>query len=458
MVNGRRNALASPAAKSLAGIALIFALGDRADACDCALVGPCQALSFADAVFTGVVTDISPVLTPDGHGASGFVTTLVADRSFIGPTGTVVLRASLSSCSFQFREGERYLVYARRSTDGSLGTSSCSRTKLLADADEDLAFLTSLPPVGTGGQLSGLVERVQIDLLGVHRDKTLTAAASGVSLTITGPKGIRRDELTDREGRFRTSGLPPGTYRIAVNVPETIRVQGELEVRLADRGCAASTIRLLSNGRVTGRVIDRQGDSVPGAMVSLMPAAFTNREEFPHVWIRTQSSDARGEFAFDGLPAGEFHMGVNVLFGASFLSSPYAPVWLPGVDARAETLPIQLSEGQRRSGLEIEVGVKLREVTVEGVLLLPNGTAAAGAHVALLWPGTPIATATGRADANGSFKLRGLEKTAYVLKASLDEAPGKGMSATASVTPTVDEPVLLRLILAPISTLPNRQR
>jgi hypothetical protein len=348
-------------------------------------------------------------------------------------------------------------VYARRGSDGSLDTSACSRTTLLADADEDLTFLTSLPTIGTGGHLSGLIERVQVDLLGVDRDKKLTAAASGVSLTITGPKDIRRNEVTDLDGRFRASGLPAGTYRIAVNVPQTIRVQGELEVRLADRGCAATTIHLLSNGRVNGRVIDRLGDPVPRALVSLMPAAFTTREEFPHVWIRTQVSDARGEFAFDGLPAAAYNVGVNIQFGAS-AQAPYAPVWLPNVGARAETLPIHLAEGQRRSGLEIVLGAKLREVTIEGVVILPDRGVAAGARVALFFPGTRLAMATGRADVHGAFRLTGLEKTAYVLEASLDSTPGKRMSATTSVIPSVDEPAVLRLILAPASTWPPGPR
>jgi hypothetical protein len=428
------------AAKSFGAVALVLALAERADACECGTPGPCQALSYADAVFTGVVTDVSPVLTPDGNGVTGVVTTLVADRSFVGPTGTVVLEARLSSCEFQFRVGERYLVYARRVSDGSLTTSLCSRTKLLADADEDLAFLTSLPPAGTGGHLSGFVERVQIDLLGIHRDEKLTAAASGVSLTITGPQGPRREVVTDGNGRFQAHGLPAGNYRIAVNVPQTIRVQGELEARLADRGCAVSGIQLISNGRLTGRVVDRQGDSVPAAVVSLMPAAFTNRKEFPHVWLRAQSSDARGEFAFDGLPPGEYHLGVNVPCCAT-LRSPHAPVWLPDVDARADTVAIHLSDGERRSGLEIVLGIKLREVMIQGVVLMPGGAAAGGAHVALLTPGTRVATSTGRTDVNGAFTLKGLEKTAYALEASLGGAPENRMSATANVTSTADEPV-----------------
>jgi hypothetical protein len=91
-MNPRRTAVAASMAKSLAAIALVFTLSDRADACQCVSISPCQALSVADTVFTGIVTDISPVLTPDGNGITGSAVTLVADRSFVGATaGPVVL-------------------------------------------------------------------------------------------------------------------------------------------------------------------------------------------------------------------------------------------------------------------------------------------------------------------------------------------------------------------------------
>ena len=276
-------------------------------------------------------------------------------------------------------------------------------------------------------------------------------------MTLSGPNGIKRKQVTDREGRFRASGLPPGEYSIAANVPQTIRVNGDLRVRLADRGCATTAIHLISNGRVEGRVVDGAGESVARAFVSLMPAAYTNQKEFPHAWVRNKSSGLHGEFAFDGLPPGECHVGVNVQFGAR-PDAPYGPVWLPNVAARTETMPVRLSDGERRSDLEIVVGARLREVTIQGVVLKPDGTAAEGAHVAHLAPGTRIATTTGNTDAYGAFALKGLERTPYVVEASVQAPAGRRTSAAATVTVTNDDPVRLRLTLATASALPNSPR
>lgn len=47
---------------------------------------------------------------------------------------------SSSGCDYSFKEGESYLVYAYGKED-ELRTSSCARTKLLTNAEEDLRIL-----------------------------------------------------------------------------------------------------------------------------------------------------------------------------------------------------------------------------------------------------------------------------------------------------------------------------
>jgi hypothetical protein len=48
-----------------------------------------------------------------------------------------------SDCEYEFREGERYLVYAYH-LEGGLETNTCTRTKPLAQAEEDLKVLAKL--------------------------------------------------------------------------------------------------------------------------------------------------------------------------------------------------------------------------------------------------------------------------------------------------------------------------
>ena len=149
-----RNVSLAWTARLLASVAVVFISSERAEGCQCVATSPCQALSSADAIFAGLVSDISQVYTADGNSISGSVVTLAIERNFVDALGIVVLKQDHNSCNVQFRLGQRYLVYARRGSDGSLATSQCSGTKLLAEADDDLAFLMSLPPAGTGGTVT----------------------------------------------------------------------------------------------------------------------------------------------------------------------------------------------------------------------------------------------------------------------------------------------------------------
>jgi hypothetical protein len=51
----------------------------------------------------------------------------------------------ISSCAYNFRIGEKYLVYAHGS-EGKLQTHKCTRTAVLGDAAEDFKMLENLAP------------------------------------------------------------------------------------------------------------------------------------------------------------------------------------------------------------------------------------------------------------------------------------------------------------------------
>lgn len=117
----------------LAGV--LLASITLASACSCLASGsPQESLEAADAVFTGEVTQIRSV------GQTYHVTFDVSER-WKGPNKTVLdvsTATSSAACGYGFQEGEAYLVYAHEDSD-RLKTGICSRTALLADAEEDLA-------------------------------------------------------------------------------------------------------------------------------------------------------------------------------------------------------------------------------------------------------------------------------------------------------------------------------
>lgn len=122
-----------------------------------------EAVDWASVVFVGTVTEYKDeaglwrrlhdkFFPPDPAKLSaedyvrlyGFETTFKIETSFKGNRGTCVKVLSgrgNGDCGHVFTRGERYLVYARRDSDGRLLTSICTRTKPVALAREAVAYL-----------------------------------------------------------------------------------------------------------------------------------------------------------------------------------------------------------------------------------------------------------------------------------------------------------------------------
>jgi hypothetical protein len=116
-------------------------------ACTCGGIKPCEAKAHADAVFTGVVTktriDTVPRQFPDtgistNPTTGGRVAQLTIERAFRGIEGKEVeIFGTATTCDYDFKEGEHYLVYAYRMPDGkNFYTHLCSGTSPVSQATE----------------------------------------------------------------------------------------------------------------------------------------------------------------------------------------------------------------------------------------------------------------------------------------------------------------------------------
>ncbi|MDB4991021.1 MAG: hypothetical protein JWN04_6199 [Myxococcaceae bacterium] len=119
-------------------------LSAPASACKCMLPPVESARDDATAVFEGRVLSIAQAAGSEATNGQLGVTLRVV-RTWKGLERderiTVLTNGSSAACGYSFREDTSYLIYARRSDDHELHVSGCSRTKSMADASEDLAFL-----------------------------------------------------------------------------------------------------------------------------------------------------------------------------------------------------------------------------------------------------------------------------------------------------------------------------
>ncbi len=138
-----------------------------------------------------------------------------------------------SACGRDFKQGERYLVYAERmKTGGPLVTTICDRTQLASQAEKDLAFLRSLPSKGRGGKLD-------VSLSQLNPDPQPLVPLPGVRILVTN-ETHSVEALTSASGRTHFDALPAGRYRVTAVLPEPLEeAYPSREIQVNDGGCSS---------------------------------------------------------------------------------------------------------------------------------------------------------------------------------------------------------------------------
>lgn len=123
---------------------LMLGLGSPASACSCATTTVAEGLEGSDAVFIGTVVKMEVVEVDKEDGLSIIEATVQRGRVFKGDVPEKVVFTTSNGCCYcalMYTIAEPYLFFADEDENGGLHTSACSRTKLVLEAKEDLAFL-----------------------------------------------------------------------------------------------------------------------------------------------------------------------------------------------------------------------------------------------------------------------------------------------------------------------------
>ncbi len=162
------------------------------------------------------------------------------------------VETAFGECGYDFQAGETYLVYAD-SDEGSnvLSTSSCTRTRRLSDAGEDLTYLLvykDRPEEST--RLEGFTttdEYYQLGFDEMHDPETTKAPAAGVIVELQSDRLTRYAE-SDRNGRFVFDGLRQGDYKVSAfarGYPvETQLLAGPQPFHIGEKSCARQVLLL----------------------------------------------------------------------------------------------------------------------------------------------------------------------------------------------------------------------
>jgi protocatechuate 3,4-dioxygenase beta subunit len=315
---------------------------------------PCQEFWRADAVFIGTATRVVRVPNETQLLIGPYVrstTHFSVDETFKGVEGTVVILEA-DHCGQLFQEGERYLVYAYHNSYAKKleVRAGSTRTRLLSEANEDLAYIRGLPSAEAGARIFGKVVRQTHNL---KEGKFDVAALKDIRITLE-TNDEQREAKTDSEGRYEFRRVPTGSYRLRAEVASSLSLE-EQKVNVTNRACMPVDLFALSKAQIAGRVLDLDGKPVNNVSVTLVSADAKPEQILSQgknsVPTSTGYSGPDGTYRFPQLAPGRYLLIVNhddFRMASSPESARVLPrLFYPGVsDLKAATV-IVLADDQK---------------------------------------------------------------------------------------------------------------
>ena len=423
-------------------------------ACSCIGSGPsCEATWQAAAVFAGEVVSIEEAVVDRPEIRPGFKehvqrVTFRVTEPFRGiDAATVIVQTGLGGgdCGYGFSVRQAYLVYAHRYKD-RLSTGICSRTRPLAAAAEDLAYLRgpARQPAGLATIQGTARQRDPLSKENVAWEDVPPFAGGRVIVESLGGQPARTFEATTgSDGRY-VIHVPAGSYRPALAVRDGLYAtahRGNIDIP-DPRACSLVDFSVMPDGRIGGRVLDAGGQPVAALSVDLTRAEALSATYYGSDQ-KARTNDA-GEFEFRRLGPDVYVLGLMLMqepkkdATSIFFARPSA--------ATHDRLAIAPEARVWAGELFLPESVKLTRVTggVSGVA----GESVADTKVYVLnAPQSGIAAGPLVVDASGAFSFTVVAGRSYRLSAehfTLD--PERRMrSVRSDVFAAVEGPIALAL-------------
>ncbi len=261
-----------------------------------------------------------------------------------------------------------------------------------------------------------------------------------VQMDSVGEGRQRRSVITDANGHFVFSDVPPGRYVMSAGgngYPQQGYGQRGRRRRMNMLVLAPGQhekdiiFRLQPAAVITGTVSDEDGDPVVNAQVQALRITHQGQHRQVVGGSGAQTND-RGEYRIFGLESGQYFIVVSYQRQQTIPNDPgdevYVPTFFPGTQDPGQATPVQVDPGDEVGGINVDLrlvrGVHVRgHVQSEGFALSLEG-ALRGVYVSLTprdfgSMGYPMGNyGTNVEDKGGSFEIHGVPPGSYLLSAN----------------------------------------
>jgi hypothetical protein len=304
------------------------------------------------------------------------------DESFGGtaPDATeidVLTGSGGGDCGVPFQVGEKWLVDASVSDDGSLGAGICSSTRRIDYAETELRVLRRARGAQKIPSLIGTIAQQDRNFEG----RFSTSPRKLLSNTTVRLKanGQSYSTVSDSDGIYEFYGLPAGRYEFAPDLQpgmtlswfiDSDRPRQPFELR---GGCTKQDIEVFAKGSIQGRVLDSANQLLAHAIVYILPADRPSIANERQLYWTSQGKD--GFFKFVHIPPGNYIVLVNP-DDSSNPEFPYARTFYPAVHDRESAAIITIHGGEQIKDADIRLQktfeprhVKVRVTWADGRLI-----------------------------------------------------------------------------------------
>lgn len=301
--------------------------------------------------------------------------------------------------------------------------SFCNRSNTIDAAREDLLYLDNMETYRGKTRVSGTYLGSEPWLLTTANRK----------IQIIGNEKVY-ETYTDETGVFEIYDLPPGNYRVVIEIPTGWKfwdwypasetgVRGQLgpteagQFVLEPKKHASINVIFKPDSSVAGTIVGPEGNPFP-------VCAHLVRES--HIEEVSTCTDKKGNFRFDDVVPDEYLLVLNP---SDQLSSeePYRRWFYPGTAQREKAVAINVAVGEKVKNINLVVPWIHETVTVAGVLYFANDRPVI-AHPVRFLPTTPTKDVNGIAsahtDSEGRFELKVLKGLSGTVSSELHGCGG----------------------------------